>query len=107
MPYYYRDNPNMVVLNGELDFDKTESPRKIYERLRRIAEDVGAFVTTCGLNHGGCIKVYPAWDPEYYVLNLYEVNEDPNSLKVMFVETWRKVAVLDLTKEVEVKQNAV
>ena len=97
MPYFLREDPHRVVLNGELDFDFREPPRTIYARLSRIAEDVGAMVSA-RICHGGRITVYPAFGSEYYVLNLYEVNEDPETLRVMHITTWRQVQVLDLEK---------
>lgn len=103
MPYFYSSDPNQVVLEGELDFDKTKHPREIYKRLCKIAEEVGAMVSTSGIHHGGRITVYPAFSSSYHVLNMYELNEDPSTLQVMSIDTWTRSAVLDLMK---VKNNA-
>lgn len=98
IPYCERNNPDKIVLNGELDFDKTQHPREIYNRLCHIAEEVGGLVTTSGIHHGGRITVYPRFDAEYYVLNMYEVDEDPSTLQIMHIETWRRIGLLDLMK---------
>ena len=99
MPYAYTSNPDQIVLNGELEFNRKDHPKAIYKKLCRTAEEVGGLVSTSGIHHGGRITVYPAFDPEYYVLNMYEIDENPVTLKVMDIETWRKVAVLDLKEK--------
>ena len=96
MPYAYTSNPDQIVLNGELEFNRKDHPADILKKLRQTAEEVGGMVTTSGIHHGGVIRVYPAYDPEYYVIHLYEENEDPSTLKAMHVYTWRRVSILDL-----------
>ena len=60
-----------LVLNGELEFCIEDEAHAIYQRLRRIAEDVGAAVEA-DITHGGYIKVYPAYGLTYYTLGVYE-----------------------------------
>ena len=98
LPYFYKERPNQIVLEGELDFDKTEHPKEIYNKLRRVAEEIGAFVTTSGIRHGGEIRVYPAYSSSYYVLNMYL--EDPNDIKsklrITHIVTFSKTDVMRL-----------
>lgn len=100
MPYFYPNHPNTIILNGELEFDKTEHPKDILKKLCRTAEEIGAMVCCKGVYHGGVIRVYPAYDPEYYVLNMYL--DDPNDLnsklRITDVDTWRQVDVMRLVK---------
>jgi len=99
-PYAYSSDPDQIVLNGELEFNRKDHPKDIYKKLCKTAEEVGGMVTTNGIRHGGTITVYPCYDPEYYVIHLYEVNEDPETLKAMHIYTWRRVGMLDLMNPV-------
>lgn len=68
---HYHPETKTMVLDGELDFNIEEEAHAIYERLWRIAEDVGAAVEA-DITHGGYIKVFPAFSSSYYVLGVYE-----------------------------------
>lgn len=99
VPYFERDSETQIVLKGELDFDITKHPAEIYKRLCHAAEEVGGMVSTSGIHHGGRITVYPRFGSEYYVLHIYEENEDPETLQVMHITTWRQVQLLDLKEK--------
>lgn len=100
MPYFYPKNPDNIILNGELEFNKQDHPRDIYKKLCHTAEDVGGLVSASrsGIGHGAVITVIPAYDPEYYELHIFldDPNDIKSTLRVAHVVTWRKVALLDL-----------
>lgn len=100
MPYFYKNHPNRIILNGELEFDKTEHPQKIYESLCKTAEEVGGLVTKSrgAIGHGSTITVIPSYVNEYYVLNVFldDPNDPKSPLRVASIDTWKHTENLDL-----------
>ena len=68
---FYYPEKKKLVLEGELDFDITEEAHATYQRLKRIAEDTGAFIEA-HLTHGGYIKVFPPYGGTYFLLGVYD-----------------------------------
>jgi len=75
-----------VLLGGELEFPFRSSHAEALARLCRTAEQVGAMVSSDGT--ASIIKVYPAYDGGYYVLDWFR----PDSPQVGKIERWDSTA---------------
>jgi hypothetical protein len=101
-PYIVSSRPDVVVLQGELDYNINDTPAAILKRLKKIAEEIGADIIPTNMVDGGTITVYPPHGACWYVLH---VKRQKKKLKITMVETFARIDLLDLADEENKKKH--
>ena len=97
MPYLYQSNPNMLVIEGELEIDLTLTAEENLKKLCLIAENIGAMVTrNKGDEDSFSITAYPPFSNSYY--KLLAVKRPNGKMVIETVETWTLIE-LELDKQ--------